>query len=177
MKCNLLRAAGILVALISSAVLADAPPSRPKPIQTICAGTPQTGACATIDRRKGLVTIRRRRPPQAVMWRMAGIPSFIELSSDGRFLVDEHRPGGLIEPTDSPDTNVLTLWENGTIIRRVSLRDLGLATNELPTTISHRVWSRARYFAGPRLYVVVAPSGRKLRFDLTDKGRMLQTDR
>lgn len=161
---------GILMPLNGAA--ADAPPGALLPVQTLCAGTPTNGACVTIDRRTGWTTMRRRRAPHTLLWKVQATPAFAAPSPDGRFLVEEHRPGGLIDEGDGPMTTMLTLRDNGHIIRRVTLSDLTFGADELPATASHRIWSSARYFADPTHYVIVLASGRKVSLDLTNHGRI-----
>ena len=161
---------GILAPLTS--VAADAPLGVILPVQTLCAGTPTNGACVTIDRRTGRTTMRRRHAPHIILWAIKATPAAAVPSPDGRFLVEEHRPGGLIEEGDGPTTTMLTLYDGGRIIRRVTLGDLTIGANDLPTTASHRIWSSARYFADQTHYVIVLASGRKVSLDLTNHGRI-----
>jgi len=160
---------GILAPLTS--VAADAPPGAILPVQTLCAGTPTNGACVTINRRTGWTTMRRRRAPHTILWTIKATPAAAVPSPDGRFLVEEHRPGGLVEEGDGPTTMMLTLYDGGRILRRVTLGDLTIGADELPATASHRVWSFARYFVDPTHYVVVLANGRKVRLDLAEQGR------
>lgn len=160
---------GILAPLTS--VAADAPPGAILPVQTLCAGTPTNGACVTINRRTGRTTMRGRHAPHTILWTIKAAPAAAVPSPDGRFLVEEHRPGGLIEESDGPTTTMLTLYDGGRILRRVTLGDLTIGADELPATASHRIWSSARYFVDPTHYVVVLANGRKVHFDLAEQGR------
>ncbi len=160
---------GILAPLTS--VAADAPLGVILPVQTLCAGTPTNGACVTIDRRTGRTTMRRRHAPHIILWAIKATPAAAVPSPDGRFLVEEHRPGGLVEEGDGPTTTMLTLYDGGRIVRRVTLGDLTTGADEPPATASHRVWSSARYFIDPTHYVVVLANGRKVHLDLVEQSR------
>jgi len=161
--------AAMLYASASVPAVADAPRAKLPPVQTICTGTPGDGACATIDRRARRTSVHGRHAPRALLWSMASAPDFAVLSPNGRFLVEEHRAGGLIDRGDGPSTQVLVVRDRGRVIRQVTLADLGIDPNKLPQTASHRIWSRMNYFADAARYVVMLSDGREISLDLTQR--------
>lgn len=155
----------LLLAALAGGARADSPPRLLPPRETVCSagGT----ACAEVDRTAGR-TVVRRRDARTPLWTMDAAPADFALSADGRWLVETQGGGGLLDLEPGPDDPLLTVHDAGGLVRRVTLRDLGLRPEALPRTVSHRHWGYFLGFDGCCGVLVQTFDGRPFRIALAD---------
>lgn len=145
--------------LLAAPAWADAPPVPMTRLFTQCA----TGraACVTIDRKAGTETVTRGRGG-APLWRVRAAPPVATVSKTGRFVFEEHRPGGLVKLDDGPDTLLLVVRDRGRVTRELRLRDVTPTVASLPRTASHRSWAVVRAFDRADRLIIDLADGRRL---------------
>lgn len=165
-----LRSILLLLALgAAGTARADAPPMPLAQMEKVCSA--DHVICATIDRQHQMTTIRKG---SAILWTMPSAPPTVAVTRDGDTLVERFRPGGVLDTNDGPETIVLVIRHRGTVVRRFRLDDLILHPEQLPTSVSHRRWSRTDYLLGGD-YVVDTEEGKRVRISLSDGKITLQT--
>ncbi len=141
---------------------ADAPPMPPVQNERICSS--DHIVCATIDRERHVTTVRRGN---ATLWTMASAPPAAVVARGGDVLIEQFRPGGLLEMSDGPDTVVLIIRHKGAVLRRIRLNEVVVHPDRLPKSVSHRRWSRVDHLAGND-YVIDTEEGKRVSIALSD---------
>ena len=149
--------------LVALPARADAP-LAPMPA-TIC--SLKGSACATraTDGRSAIVWRKGPRGARLSAWRAAIASPALQVSDDGRALVEIYPGLNLLSPEAGPDTIMLAFHRPGLPPVRVRLRDVIARPSALPATVSHRQWASAYGFDGRGSFLLETAEGRSLRFD------------
>ena len=155
------RSIAAAVACLASAMQADAPPEAPRAVQRVCSVNGR--ACATVDRRTGVITVQP--PGSARAWTVRASPPGVAVANDGQRIVELYRPGGLLESQDVTDTLIYVARARGGGMRRVTLGQLVHRPDRLSPTASHRQFERVAYFDRHGGYRVETVEGRLVSID------------
>lgn len=151
------------VAVLATPALADAP-LAPPPL-TIC--SLKNSACASRSGDGRSATVWRKGPRGAKLsaWRASITSPALQVSDDGRALVEIYPGLNLLDAGAGPETIVLAFHRPGSAPVRVRLCDVIARPAALPATASHRQWARAYGFDGAGSFLLLTAEGRSLRFD------------
>ena len=155
------RGIAVALACLAPAAKADAPPEAPRAVQRVCSLNGR--ACATIDRRAGVITVRP--PGDAHAWTVRANPPGVAVANDGQRIVELYRPGGLLDAGDVTDTLIYVARARGGGVRRVTLGQLVPRPDRLSPTASHRQFERVAYFDRRGGYRVETAEGRLISID------------
>lgn len=124
-------------------------------------------ACATRsgDRRSATVWRKGARGAKLAAWCAKITSPALQVSDDGRALVELYPGLNLLDAGAGPDTIVLAFHRPGTAPVRIRLRDVIARPAALPATASHRQWARAYGFDGAGSFLLLTAEGKSIRFD------------
>ncbi len=160
MTKRLLVASFLLVAVAPAG--ADAPLAPP--LMRVCSldGT----ACASRDPSGRMATVwRKAANRRSAKWRVRIASPRLDVSDDGRALVEIYPGLTLLDPDAGPATIVLVFHRPDRQPVSVRLRDVIANIARLPSTASHRQWARAFGFDGRGSFLLETVEGRSIRFD------------
>lgn len=158
---------GALVALAcamaSAPAWADAPPAAPA--ATVCSLSGEV--CATREPASRSTVVWRRLPRggRATLWRAGVLPVNIQVSDDGRTLVELYPGSNLLDARAGPGAVVLTFHHADRAPATVRLDQVIARPEALPRTESNRLWANAYGFDAAGRYVLETAEGRRFLFD------------
>lgn len=148
--------------LLAAVVAADAPLPPPAPVVR-CS---KNGVyCGKADPKADSIVVYRKDAPEKVLWSVAGWQRAFDVSDSGDSLVACYSGMNLLPLDYEPEWTMLSFYERGRLVRKVSLAELVPDRSKLRRTVSHYEWGRCRGFDGPRSYAVETVDRGLLRFD------------
>lgn len=159
-----LAGCSLIAVILSTRVIADTPPPRPSDWD---AWSENKNFVAHGDLAANKIVVMRivggnREPIWSVApWQNTFLGQSMFLSDDGQSFVIFDHPyigGGLGQP-------ILRFYYLGAMVRQWSLSDLFTSEKELPTSVSHLLWSKRSTLENETLRVITA-DGRDLSFDM-----------
>jgi hypothetical protein len=152
-----------LVPLLAAPVLADAP-LAPAPAM-VCSLKASACAMRAPDGRSAAVWRKGSGGARLSTWRATIASPALQVSDDGRSLVEIYPGLNLLDPDAGPETVVLAFHRRGSAPVCVRLRDVIARPAALPATVSHRQWARAYGFDGAGSFLLLTAEGKSVRFD------------
>jgi hypothetical protein len=151
--------------LVSTTVaMADAP-LRPPSVIVRCSTNGLY--CARAEPEADRIVVYRKDASQVPLWTVKGWARAFDVADSGTHLVTCY--GGLsLLPLDyRRDWTMLSFYDRGRLVRRVSLGELVPDLSKLRRTASHYEWGRCEGFDGAGKYSVETVDRGALRFDVT----------
>ena len=158
-----------LVILFPLTVLGDEPLAAPS-LKTEC--SPSGDICAEMDPERGTTVFRQADGNHAVLWKMPGWFRVAFVADDGKHLVTGYDGSNLLARRD-PNETMLDFWNEGRLLRSVSLKELLPDLNRLEQTVSHWYWGYYVGFDPNGQFVVETVDGKRHLYDVStgDKAR------
>ena len=144
-------------------VFADSPMPPPS-LVTVC--TTSNSICANSDPKSGVTTVVSRVTGKE-LWSIPGWHRWMFISVDGQSLAIGYAGMNLVPTNSELKLKVMDIYNQGRLVRSLSLADLYESSSQLKLTASHSAWVETVRVNRANQLVLELVTGRAVAFSMT----------